>query len=200
MEKIIYKIREGVHPNVLLELEGVYRFVAQRKINATNTKENLLLYLLYRNHESITKNPDEYLKVIINDYKHGNTILFNIRYFAFVPNCHLTPQAIANLDDCWKEAQQISNSSFLVHPESETINTWATKHTEWPLYFPGSFKRTLQWIYNLRISYPDLEIYLGDDDVTNAFKLIKNNPSIVEMCGFTSMEHAILGFCTGQNF
>ena len=87
-----------------------------------------------------------------------------------------------------------------MHPESETINTWATKKTELPLYFPGSFERTLQWIYNLRITYPELEIYLGDDDVTNAFKWIKNNPSIVAMCGFTSEEHAIVGFCTGQNF
>ena len=28
----------------------------------------------------------------------------------------------------------------------------------------------------------------------------KNNPSIVAMCGFTSIEHAILGSCIGQNF
>ena len=120
--------------------------------------------------------------------------------FRLYSNCHLTPQAIENLDDRWKEARHISDSSFLVHPESETINTWATKKTELPLHFPGSFEQTLQLIYNLRITYPDDPIYLGDDDVTNAFKWIKNNPSIVAMCGFTSHEHAIVGFCTGQNF
>ena len=69
------------------------------------------------------KNPNEFQKVIIKDYKQGNTILFDIRCFTFVPNCHLTPQAIANLDDRRKEARHISDSSFLVHPESETINT-----------------------------------------------------------------------------
>ena len=47
---------------------------------------------------------------------------------------------------------------------------------------------------------PELAIYLGDNDITNAFKWIKNNPSIVAMCGFTSKEHAIIGLCTGQNF
>ena len=71
-------------------------------------------------------------------------------------------------------------------------------HTKWPLYFPGLFKWTLQWIYNLQISYSELAIYLGDDNVTNKFKWIKNNPSIVAMCNFTSVEHAILGFCTWQ--
>ena len=51
------KIREGVHPNVLLELERVYRYGAPREVNATNTEENLLQYFLYGNHESVTKNP-----------------------------------------------------------------------------------------------------------------------------------------------
>ena len=151
---------------------------SSKKSKCYKHQKNLLQYFLYRNHESITENPDEYLKVIIKDYKRGNTVLFDIRCFAFVPNCHLTPQAIANLDDRWKDARHISDSSFLEHPKSETINTWATKKTEWPLYFPGSFKQTLQWIYNLRICYPEKAIYLGDDDVTNAFKWIKNNPSI----------------------
>ena len=52
---IVDKIREGVRPNVLLELVRVYRFGAPRKVNATNTKENLLQYFLYGNHESVKK-------------------------------------------------------------------------------------------------------------------------------------------------
>ena len=54
-EEIIDKIRKGVHPNVLAELERVYRFGAPREVNATNTEENLLQYFLYGNHESVTK-------------------------------------------------------------------------------------------------------------------------------------------------
>ena len=199
-QSIINKLKRGVTKEILQELERVYRYGAPRKINATNTEENLLEYYKYGNHESVTKNPDDFLKVLVKDYKQGNTVLFNIRCFAFVPNSHLCPQDIANLDDPWKKSRHISDSSFLVQPESHTINTWASKSTKWPLFFPGSLDRTLIWIYNLRITYPELEILLGDDDVTNAFKWVKNNPSIVAMCGFTSPEHAVLGFCTGQNF
>ena len=54
-KEIINNIRESFHPNVLFELEQVYRFGAPRKVNATNTKENLLQYFLYENHESVTK-------------------------------------------------------------------------------------------------------------------------------------------------
>ena len=109
-------IREGVDPNILLELEQVYRYGALRKVNATNTKENLLQYFLYKNHESVTQKTDEYLKIIIKDYKQGTTVFFDIHCFAFVPNCHLTPQAITNLDNCWKIVLPISNFSFLYIP------------------------------------------------------------------------------------
>ena len=54
-KKIIDKIRVGVHPNVLLELERVYKYGAPRKVNATNTEENLLQYFLYGNHDSAKK-------------------------------------------------------------------------------------------------------------------------------------------------
>ena len=99
-----------------------------------------------------------------------------------------------------EKARHISNSYFLVRPESQSINTWASKLIERPLYFRGSFSTTLIWIYNLRITYPDLGIYLGDNNVTNAFKWVKNNPSIVAMCGVTPIKHAVLGFYNGQKF
>jgi len=70
------KIRDGVHPNVLLELERVYKYGTPRKVNATNTEENLLQYFLYGNHDTATDNPDEYKKVIIKDYKRGPLFRF----------------------------------------------------------------------------------------------------------------------------
>ena len=39
---------------------------------------------------------------------------------------------------------------------------------------------------------------MGDDDIKNAFRLIKNNPAAVSMHGFWG--HGLLGFCTGQTF
>ena len=76
----------------------------------------------------------------------------------------------------YKFGQLLENSSthfqffLLVHPKSEAINTWATKHTEWPLFFPWSLEQTLKWIYNLRITYQELEIYLEDNNVMLEYK------------------------------
>ena len=84
---------------ILQELECVYQYGAPRKVNATNTEKNLLEYYKYGNHASVTKNPNDFLKVLVKDYKQGNTVLFDIRCFAFVPNSHLCPQAIVNLND-----------------------------------------------------------------------------------------------------
>ena len=50
----------------------------------------------------------------------------------------------------------------------------------------------------MRITYPNEPIYIGDDEVKNAFRLIKINPAVVSMHGFVA--DGYLGFSTGQTF
>ena len=50
----------------------------------------------------------------------------------------------------------------------------------------------------MQITYPDAAIFLGNDDVKNAFYLIKNNPVVVGMYGFSACKR--LAFCTGMSF
>ena len=196
--KILKDLRKGVQPSVLTEIKRVFKHGSPRKINATNTEKNLKDYYYYGNHESVNDNEKEVDKVLLKDHRRGNTLLVDKRLFAYIPNCHLSPQGLADLFDAWKEARHISDCSHHVHPESMAINDWTTKLTEPPVYFAGSFLRFLIWVYNLRITYPNRRILLGDDDMTNAFRFIKNNPSIVAMCGF--MANGLLGFSTGQCF
>jgi len=56
----------------------------------------------------------------------------------------------------------------------------------------------LWWIWNLRITYPNTAILLGDNDITGAFRLIKYNPWVVSMHGFVVDD--FLGLATGQTF
>jgi hypothetical protein len=53
------------------------------------------------------------------------------------------------------------------------INDWVDPRNEPDIHFPESFLFFYVWIYNLRISYPHLEIYLIDDDVSGAFRHAK---------------------------
>ena len=196
--KILKNLKKGVSPTILAELERVYKYGSPRKINATNTEKNLKEYYHYGNHESANENPKALDKVVLKDHRRGNTLLVDKRLFPYIPNSHISPQGLADLYDLWKEARHISDCSHHIHPESMAINDWTNKSAEPPVYFAGSFLRFLIWVYNVRISYPNQRILLGDDDMTNAFRFIKNNPSIVAMCGF--MANGLLGFSTGQCF
>ena len=196
--KILHDLKKGVQPEILAEIKRVFEHGSPRHINATNTEQNLKDYYQYGNHESVNDNEDEVEKVLLKDHRRGNTLLVDPRLFAYIPNSHLSPQGLADLFNLWKEARHISDCSHRVHPESMSINDWTNKKNEPPVYFAGSFVRFCQWIYNLRISYPKRRILLGDDDMTNAFRFIKNNPSTVAMNGFMANGH--LGFSTGQCF
>ena len=78
------------------------------------------------------------------------------------------------------------------------INDWIDKTTKGQVYFPGSFIQILTSIWNMRITYPNEPIYIGEDDVKNAFRLIKTNPAVVGMHGFVGCN--LLAFATGMTF
>ena len=196
--RILRKLKDSVEPVILEELKRVFTYGSPKQCNAHNTEENLQKFYDYGNHSSVDDNPDIFMKTLIKDSRRGNTLLFDDRFFSYIPNVHLTPQGIASLDDKWKQERAVFDSSFRPDLFSFAINDWTSKLTEPEVQFPGSFLRLLIWIWNLRISYPHLAIFLGDNDVTNAFRLIKNNPGVVAMCGYRAC--GLLGFATGQTF
>ena len=65
--------------------------------------------------------------------------------------------------------------------------------------FIRSIQRIATAIWNMRISYRNQAIYIADDDVSNAFRLVKLHPSMVSMHGFKYLDQ-YLGFCTGMTF
>ena len=69
------------------------------------------------------------------------------------------------------------------------INDWTTKDMEPALTFATAELMFMSWVYNLRITYPDKEINLADDDVSGAFRQAKYAPALVALhtsiqCGF----------------
>ena len=64
--------------------------------------------------------------------------------------------------------------------------------------YGSTFLRHLQRIWKLRISYPNRDLYLWDDDITGAFRLIKYNPDIAST--FAANIMGTLWILTGQVF
>jgi hypothetical protein len=78
------------------------------------------------------------------------------------------------------------------------INDFTSKHSEPEIVFPLAWICYLTWLWNLRITNPRLELYLGGDDVSGAFRQVKYNPNQVAMHAF--LVFGVLFMSTGQTF
>lgn len=78
-----------------------------------------------------------------------------------------------------KNDRLVFDASFILSLLSRPFNHRIDMDDEPEIIFGGAWQKFLTWIYNLRISYPDLEIYLFDDDVTAAFRQPKYHPNVI---------------------
>ena len=192
------KLTPSVEPKLLDDTMHLYEFGAPVACNGYSSKENFWTYYRKGNHKSCALHQAKFRKVMVKDSKRGNVLLFDQAILWFVRNLHLTPQAMVDIDNKWKNDRPVYDSSCRPEVWSECINDWINKITEGDLFFPGSFLRFLVWLWNMRISYPKEAIFLCDDDVKNAFRLIKLNPEIVSMHGFVGC--GLLALNTGMTF
>jgi len=145
-----------------------------------------LKYYRYGNHRSADDNPKILKNVLVKHSKRGNTILLDPRLLPFIPHLHLTAQGLVDLMNKWKLPRPIFDRN---------------KSTEGKVSFPGSFIRFCVWLWNMRITYPNLRIFIGDDDMTNAVCLVNQNPDAVSLhvfrgCGrFDVYTHQTFGDC-----
>jgi hypothetical protein len=78
-----------------------------------------------------------------------------------------------------KNDRLVLDALFLLSLLTQPFNHLINMDNEPEIIFGGAWKKYLTWIYNLRIAYPDLEIYLFDDDVTTAFRQPKYHPNVI---------------------
>jgi hypothetical protein len=192
-------IKHSVKHRTRLDLYRVYTQGAPTICNGHSSAKNFSDYHRHGNHKSARDNPEEFLKVFLKDCKRGHALAFDIRLLPFIYHAHLTPQGIINILNAWKAMRLVCDSSFRCNLHSMAINDWTDTANEPDLEFPGCLKKLLTWIWNLRISYPHSKIFLGDNDITAAFRLIKYHPAMVAMHLYT-VNDKYLGAATGQTF
>lgn len=117
----------------------------------------------------------------------------------FIPHLHLTPQGIIDLDHPYKNPRPIFDSSCRPEPWCSVINDWTNRSNEPELVFATAFMMHLVWMWNFRITYPDEEIYVGDNnDVSGAFNQNKYNPMLVALHAFLLAGYLVMN--TGATF
>ena len=196
--RTIQYLRGKIDNDTLDILEKSWKHGVPKQCNAYALEENFRAYLAYGNHATVTKEPDIARKTLIKDSKKGYVLLFDKRMVYFALNCHVTPIGLVGLDNKYKTPRPIFDSTFRPQPNFSGINDWTTKETEPPLHFGPSFGKYLVWLYNLRITYPTQEIFLGDDDISGAFRHQKYHPNLVGMHSCIMAGH--LACSTGMTF
>ena len=189
-DKILATLRPSVDPAILSDVERLLKSGVPNYINAHSSEANFQAFRTYGNHGSITNIPEsDVRKTLVKSFKRGYVLVMNHDLVDFVPNMHLTPQGIVDLDNPHKNPRPIFDSTCRPQPWCDAINDWTNKCNEPELIFATGFLVHLVWLWNMRISYPNEEIYLGDNDVSGAFNHNKYNPMLVALHAFV-----LLGF------
>ena len=191
-------VEARVEDEVVTNLRRVFVDGSPNSVNAESTDENYHAFLGYGNHATVMDDVDKTKSTVQKDFMRSYTLTANPLLTFFLADCHLTPMGLVDLNKLYKNPRIIFDSSFRPLPTSMAINDFTSKDTEPPIKFAKSFMKFLAWIWNLRADYPDLEIYICDDDVSGAFRHGKWNPNIVGMHCYRLF--GFLFFCTGLTF
>ena len=121
----------------------------------------------------------------------------------FQPTSRITSPIFGSLQMFWSRSQEKRIVSFSMHHFASTLTVARTtvaffNEHEPNIIFGGAWTRYLTRIYNLRISFPDREILLFDDDIVSAFQQIKYHPNVLSSKGFC--DHKYLFIQTGLTF
>jgi len=171
------RLRNKVPDDIIKYVIRALTVGAPTKISGHSTNKNFWEYKRYGNHASILSKPDLVEKALNKEERNNYAFPLPSWMARFLYHFHLSPEGIITKEG--KKDRIIFDASFKIHPHSTCPNDWTSKFDEPPIWYGSAFFRHLIRIWNLRISYPFCDIFLWDDDVSGAFRLVKYNPEVV---------------------
>jgi len=187
-----------VPPHVLHQFLLTLRRGAPNLCNAESTPENQAAFFEYGNHRSVLENHAVMLKTIKKEAHKGYILVFPVQLLEFIIHAHRTPQGIVDIDHPYRKPRPVFDSTHRPQPWCRAINDHLDNHNEPQLEFPVALMRYAVYIWNLRISYPRQDLLLGDDDVSGAFRRVKNAPNLLALHIYVIGEFMVGS--TGQTF
>ena len=106
------------------------------------------------------------MKTMVKEARNDYVIAFPSWLAHLCHNIHLTPQGLVVKPG--KADRLVWDGSFLINYDSTCINSMQDPSKSPPIYYGDALTRHFTRIYNLRVTYPNDEIYLWDDDVSGA--------------------------------
>ena len=148
-------------------------------LNANITRENALKYWRAGNNPSVSKKLPQVMKTMNKEDRNKFVIALSSWSWRYIPHLFITPQHI--LEKPGKKDRQIFDAAFMHDADSIPINmmTEDANVTELHCEFGTVKQRLYTRIYNLRITYPWLDIILHANDVKSCFRQLKHHPDVM---------------------
>lgn len=202
----IDKICAQLAPHVDAETISHYRRVmtvgCPNHFNASTTRENAELYRLHGNDSSILQHEALVRKNMLKEYKHSFAFCLPNWMARYLRHTFYTPQHI-HLHPT-KDPRQIFNAKSRPTPTAIAVNNMTSTPfgSELECRYGDVLPRIYIRLWNLRISYPFLDLVLHCNDVKSCFRQIKHHPDIVGAFASIVFEHVWIhvGATFGSDF
>ena len=169
-------------PQIISDLEKILTLGCPMKMVASTTRQNFLEFLNYGNHTSIKQNLEKTLNTMSKEDRNQYLIPLPKWIARFLKHLHVTPQGLLVKKD--KNDRLIWGGSFIPHWAAICINMMLSHDSEPVIVYGSTFMKYLEYIWNLRITYPVTDIMLFDDDVKGAFRHCKYHPDVTSAFSF----------------
>ena len=181
---------------VISDIKGTLLTGCQNKMNASPIHSNFLEFTRYGNNTTVKKNLDQVLKSLNKEDRNQYLLPFPNWLVRFFKNLHLTHQGL--LSKPGKNNILIWDGSFQPEWNSTCVNMMLNRDDKPEVVYGDAFMRYITQIWNLRISYPNEELYLFDDGVKGALRHLKYYPDVAGGFAFSISNYLMIPI--GQTF
>jgi hypothetical protein len=196
VKKILARVKRLLPPKLYRDLRRVLVDGCPAIFNTEGTAKEFQEMYAYGNHPTVTGNLAKVMKTMNKEDRKDHVLTFPAWVAPFIPHLMITPNGFVVKPG--KNDRLVFDASFMLHLLSRPFNQFIDLADEPDIVFGEAWIQFLVSIYNLRITFPDLEIYLMDDDVASAFRQLKYNPNIISAKGI--LIDMFLFIATGLTF
>ena len=175
-DKILTACEAALTPDLLSQLKRVLCHHNPSKLRGHVTAQQRQEARKYGNHASVSKHLKKVEITLNKEERNKYVTVFPCWLERFFPNLFLTPQGL--ICKPGKKDRLVFDGSFTQSPTSTCLNHFTHTSDEIDLHYGSALNRHLVQIYNLRISYPQTDILLFDDDAAGAFRHVKLHPDV----------------------
>jgi hypothetical protein len=193
---ILANVRDLLDPKLFNDLKRVLVDGAPAKFNTEGTQQEFAEMHQYGNHPSLSSDLPKVMKTMNKEDRKDHVLTFPAWLAPFIPHLMVAPNGLVVKPG--KNDRLVYDASYMHHQDSRPFNLFIDLKDEPDIVFGDAWTRFLAAIYNLRISFPNIEIYLFDDDVASAFRQVKYNPNVISAKGFIIDKYLFIA--TGLTF